>query len=182
MKNIFILTISAVMLSACGTTSVLKANDTEASSAKLDFAKYDAVFLVPFADGTASQNLPDNASAQFINALAIEIRKIDVFDVVTTQEPQLDGKAALSLGGTIDRYDTGDAALRTIVGFGAGSSYFDATVTISDKESGEQLGSFTVDKNSSPLGGLIAGAQSTNNFMSGAAKKIAKELEDAKDD
>lgn len=70
--------------------------------------------------------------------------------------------------------------MRMIVGFGAGSSYFDANVEMKDKDTAEVLGVVEVDKNSNPLGGTIAMTQTVDNFMSGAAEKIAKELKTAK--
>jgi hypothetical protein len=42
------------------------------------------------------------------------------------------------------------------------------------------LGTVSIDKNSWALGGAIASAQSVETFMQGAAKKIATELESAK--
>ena len=61
--------------------------------------------------------------------------------------------------------------LRALVGFGAGSSYFDATVEFIDKQSNVKLGSIVTDKNSWALGGFIAASQTVDTFMEGAAKK-----------
>ncbi len=79
----------------------------------------------------------------------------------------------------ITRLKKGSAAARLLIGFGAGSSYFDATVRVRDGASGADYGTIMVDKNSWALGGGLASAQSVESFMEGAAKKVAGELQAA---
>ena len=69
--------------------------------------------------------------------------------------------------------------LRGWIGFGAGSSYFDATIEVSDA-SGKALAEMTIDKNSWPLGGILASAQTTGKFMQAAAEYFPTELKAAK--
>ena len=67
-----------------------------------------------------------------------------------------------------------------LVGFGAGSSYFDAIVELRDGGTGEIIGTIDVDKNSWGLGSLMAAGQTVERFMQGAAKKVAAMLEAAR--
>ena len=55
-------------------------------------------------------------------------------------------------------------------------SSFDAIVELRDGATGAVLGSMKVDKNSWPLGGMIAATQTPRTFMDGAAKKVAEEV------
>lgn len=77
------------------------------------------------------------------------------------------------IGGEVTRFVEGNAALRLIVGMGAGSSYFDATIRISDGGNGAAINALKADKNSWGLGGSLAAAQTVDTFMSEAAKKTA---------
>jgi len=72
----------------------------------------------------------------------------------------------------ITRFVEGNAALRFLVGMGAGSSYFDAT----DGASGSSIATLSADKNSWGLGGSLAAGQTVYTFMDEAAKKTAKEV------
>ncbi|MEQ1749965.1 MAG: DUF4410 domain-containing protein [Prosthecobacter sp.] len=86
------------------------------------------------------------------------------------------GKAdasTLVIGGEVTRFVEGNAALRLLVGMGAGSSYFDATIRISDGGNGSALNTLKADKNSWGLGGGLAASQTVDTFMSEAAKKTA---------
>jgi len=86
------------------------------------------------------------------------------------------GKAdanTLVIGGEVTRFVEGNAALRLLVGMGAGSSYFDATIRLSDGGTGAALHTLQADKNSWGLGGGLAASQTVDTFMAEAAKKTA---------
>ena len=89
-----------------------------------------------------------------------------------------DGKAGadtLVIEGEVTRFMEGNAALRFLVGMGAGCSYFDANVRLVDGGSSRVLGSIKVDKNSWGLGGGLAATQTVDVFMTQGAKKAADE-------
>lgn len=85
------------------------------------------------------------------------------------------GADTLVIEGEVTRYMEGNAALRLLVGMGAGSSYFDANVRLVDGGTSKVLGSVKVDKNSWGLGGGIAASQTVDTFMKAGAKKTADE-------
>ncbi len=87
---------------------------------------------------------------------------------------------SLIIFGEIVRYVEGNAALRLMIGLGAGSSYFDANVKITNSDSNVLLGEIIVDKNSWVLGGGIASGQTIDSFMVEASEKIADEIKKAK--
>lgn len=185
MKKLIIGILAATALTACGSTSGIKTAQavdgkmTE-EGAMLDFSAYNAVYVKDFTDGTKKQNLPEFAGRNFADRIAAAVSGTGVFEVVTRDAMEAASKKTIEIGGQIERYKEGSSAMRMIVGFGAGSSYFDANVEMKDKDTAEVLGVVEVDKNSNPLGGTIAMTQTVDNFMSGAAEKIAKELKTAK--
>ena len=78
--------------------------------------------------------------------------------------------------GAITQHDEGNAALRLMVGFGAGSVNFNARVEVVDGVTGAKVGDWVVDKNSWALGGALAASQRPEDFMASAADKIGKEI------
>jgi hypothetical protein len=83
--------------------------------------------------------------------------------------------AVVIIAGEVTRYTEGDSFARFMIGFGAGSSYFDATVRFTDGLNHEEVGVIKVDKNSWVLGGGYASGQTPEMYMAEAAKKIAAE-------
>ena len=81
----------------------------------------------------------------------------------------------LVIEGEVTRFVEGNAALRALVGLGAGSSYFDADVRFLDGANGKVVGTMKADKNSWVLGGGLAAGQTVETFMNGAAKKVGQE-------
>jgi len=178
MRKLIFGAVAAICLSACGSTSGLK---SMVGQSKPVLTSYDAVLVKTFVDGTEDQKLPPTAGAQFAKRIATAIRDSGRFDVVSRYAADTAGKTTLSIEGSIDRYEEGDEVLRYAMGIlGKGKAYLDATVNIVDEASGEQLGVIEVDKNTSPLGGLVAAYQTTDVFMKGAGEKIAEELSEAK--
>lgn len=191
------MTIVLFVLSGCGTTSDIRpaaksaaatSATTDAAPATTTYGRYQKVVVLDFEDRTDKARIPDKDRAayeetmkiavrDFADRIAGEIRKTGVFAEVL-REPS-EGEALLISGG-ITRYAVGNAMLRLFIGFGAGSSYFDATVDLSDNATGENLGQVVVDKNSWGLGGAIAASQNVEGFMQGAAERIAKELATSK--
>ena len=176
MRNLFAI-LMLLTITACGTTSGIKQNGEEVLN--LDLSSYNSVVVTEFRDGTKKQNLPEYAGSNFADRIVSAIRSNGVFKTVTNDQAKLSGKAMV-VGGDITRYAAGNAALRLMIGMGAGSTYFDAKVLISDFTSQDQLGEITVDKNSWALGGAIAAGQTVDQFMNEAAEKIADELANAK--
>jgi hypothetical protein len=189
--------IAVLVLSGCGTTSDIKPTDTsvaaasattDAAPATATYGRYQKVVVLDFEDRTDKARIPDKDRAayeetmkiavrDFSDRIAGEIRKTGAFTEVL-REPSQD--EALLISGGITRYAAGNAMLRLFIGFGAGSSYFDATVDLSDNATGERLAQVVVDKNSWGLGGAIAASQNVEGFMQGAAEKIATDLAKSK--
>ena len=166
MRSSILVLLLSFFLVACGTTSGIKHGGNESS--QLNLSSYSMVTIGDFSDSTKKQDLPVSASRDFGDLIAREIIKKAVFDEVT-KEPV--DTQAITIGGEITRYAKGNAALKALVGFGAGSTYFDAKVTFHDSISGEFLGEVVVDKNSWGAGGWLAASQTIESFMTGAAKK-----------
>ncbi|WP_020396657.1 DUF4410 domain-containing protein [Thiolinea disciformis] len=126
----------------------------------------------------------DNEESKFVNGgeafakrIASKVAQTKAFESVSRE--QASGKA-LVISGKIREYKEGNVALRALIGFGAGSSYFDADVAFSDNETGKKIGDIKVDKNSWALGGVIAATQDVASHMDSAASSIANQLKKAK--
>lgn len=162
-------------LAACGSTSNIQ--DKEGSNAKIDLSTYDKVVILDFSDATKKNNMPAFAGKNFADRIAASVKEKGLFRTVS-REPIADKSIVVS--GAITKYEEGNGALRLLIGFGAGSSYFDADVHVTDSSNQQELGKISVDKQSWVLGGIAASTQTVDGFMDGAAKKIASELADAK--
>lgn len=177
------LLMATLLLAACGSTSGLR---TESAAARKQIGDYPRVEVADFAV-TATKDTKDDheaqakfqaqlaeARARIADLIAEEIGERAAFDEVS--RAALEG-SALRVTGTITRYEEGNIAARMVTGF-VGQAHFEATVTVSDRESGEVLGNFVIDRNSWPLpiGASTNAVQNVGMFMSGAAKRIADEL------
>jgi hypothetical protein len=87
---------------------------------------------------------------------------------------------AILIEGGITQHDEGNPVMRTLIGFGAGSSHFDAKVNFLDNRTKTVLGDIAVDQMSWALGGMMAGTQDVKSHMELSASKIAEELKKAK--
>lgn len=191
MKRSLALGMSAMLtiglLSGCGTTSDIRkhsatAGDNAAQSEQqtatapaVDFTKYNTVVVLDF----ENKAMPaDKAMGQrFAEKIALSVLNTGAFQKVE-RTPQ--AEPAIVIDGAITRYEEGDPTMRFLIGLGAGSSYFDAIVNLTDGQSGEKLGDILVDKNSWVLGGGIAASQDVNSHMQSAAETIAENLASAK--
>jgi hypothetical protein len=174
MRHFFILCL-VLSLAACGSTSGIKRAD--GGKTDLNLSSYENAVILDFSDATKKSNSPAFAGKNFADRIAANISEQGVFKKVS-REPLKEKSVVIS--GAITKYDEGSAGLRLLIGFGAGSSHFEADVKITDSESNQELGQIIVDKNSWALGGIMASAQTPETFMSEAAKKIAKEVAEAK--
>jgi hypothetical protein len=193
----FIVPLVALALAACGTTSDIKPDAKPVSEGgapmqnvklTVDLSGYDKVVVLDFIDATDTAKLkPDQLRShnemmttdlhQFSDLIARKIRETGAYsDVVREPGP---GKA-LVVSGRVTRLVEGNSALRLWIGMGAGSSYFDAEVKLSDAETGNTLGSATTGNNSWPLGGALASGQTVQCFLELSATKIATRLRDGK--
>ncbi|MCC8368778.1 MAG: DUF4410 domain-containing protein [Rickettsia endosymbiont of Oxypoda opaca] len=178
MKN-FIFLILMLLLSACGSTSGIR--NTQKSTDLPNFSKYDCVIVNDFIDSTSkSSNNPHVISEgkKFADIIANLIKSKKLFNIV---ERNVDSTTtAILIDGKITKYNEGNAVMRTLIGFGAGSSQFDAKINIRDNETKQLLGTIDVNKMSWALGGAIAGTQDVKSHMNSAASKIADECAIAK--
>ncbi len=197
-KNHILFIVSlALFLSACGSTSSIKppVSDTDnhvqaneevnLDQLRIRLSEYDIVLIKNFTDGTPKQNLPEYVGRNFADLIASKLKESGHFDYILRNNEELADKnpdtTTLIVSGEITRYTTGNGALRFLVGFGAGSSYFDSVVKFEDHNNNSIIGEMIVDRNSWALGGGIAASQTVEVFMNEAAEKIAKEVTNSPD-
>jgi hypothetical protein len=162
---------SAAFVSSCGTVGSLQRTSTVAMA-----QKYHRVVIQNFTASVPEDELAKAARAQseYPDSIAAAlIRKGTGLKV--TRDGDV-GPGTLVVSGHINRCEDGAASLRLWIGMGAGSTYFDATTRISDGGSRTSLGTIKHDKNSWPLGGVIASTQTVDSFMRMAADKTADEV------
>jgi hypothetical protein len=177
LKTSVVVVCTALLLSACGTTSGLKSADAGSSAAAKPVALqgYDKVVVLNFTDN--AESAPHKGGETFAATIAKKVADSKAFSSVARSKSA--GKAIV-VSGKVREYKEGDAVLRGLIGFGAGSSYFDADVNFTDNQTGKPMGEITVDKNSWVLGGLAAATQDVKSHMDSAAETIAEELKKAK--
>ncbi len=128
-----------LLLSACGSTSKLHSTD---SSAKLvNLTNYNHVIVNDFTDGTSKSADDPHIIAEgkrFADLIASVIKARGLFAKVERNVETEDN--AVVIDGEITKYDEGSPVMRTLVGFRAGRSYFDAQINIKDNETQEILG------------------------------------------
>jgi hypothetical protein len=176
---------AVLMASGCGTLGRL---DTKAGTAR-SIADYDRVIVADFAaNDTREAKSPEQAAERaaaieagrkaFSAKIAEEIRATGAFAEVAQAKMVA---PALQITGSVDQWEPGNVAARSLVDF-AGKSEFNATVVVSDLETGEELARIVVDRNSWPLpiGASSNLVQSVEFLMHQAAKRIAHELAAAK--
>lgn len=177
--------LATMWLSACGTTSSLKAAPN--SVVAIDLTRYSTLVITDFADEASAKAKPEvqamvrgkvqAAQKTFPDLIAASVEAAGGFSVVSRDAaPSKPHPGALVMRGAITEWDDGNAALKMLVGFGAGGANFNARVELVDGGTGEMLGSWIVDKNSWALGGVYAATQTAETFMPGAAKSIGEEL------
>jgi len=170
MQYLHILLIAAVSttLVSCGTIATVQPATTAVAAGKT----FNKVIVQDFrnvvSDGKGSAAV---AGRNFADIVAVAIRQAKPgTSVERSGKPDSN---TLVIGGEITRFVEGNAALRFLVGMGAGSSYFDADIRFSDGGTGKPIGMVRADKNSWALGGSLAAGQTVETFMREAAKKTA---------
>ena len=177
--RIYILLAVMMLLSACGTTSNLRNTDNSANLP--DLASYHTVIVNDFTNGITKKKDDKQIILEgknFADIIATSIKKEKVFNNVERNSNST--SQALLIDGQITEYEEGNSALRFMVGFGAGSSHFDAKVYFKDNLTKNILGNIDVDKQSWALGGALAGTQDVKSHMESSASKIASEIAKAK--
>ncbi len=163
----------AGMFTSCGSVSGL---NTAAATGFSRPGGYEKVLVKDFTTSISDfkvQSKVEVARKSLPDAIASELSKKGGFSRVSrVGKPD---STTLVIGGTIDQYDDGNAALRLMIGFAAGNSNLDATVSYTDGTTGKTLGTLKADKNSWALGGALAAAQTADSFIDPIAKKIASE-------
>ena len=173
-------------LAGCGSLGRL---ETKAGAPPEHIRDYDRVSVADFA---ANDTRPAKDDAErderagqidagrkaFSAKLAEEIRATGAFtEVAQAKMPA----PALQVTGTVDLWEPGNIAARSLTGF-IGKSEFSATVVVSDLETGKELARQVVDRNSWPLpiGASTNVVQTVDYFMHQAARRVAEELAKAK--
>lgn len=188
---------SVLALSGCGSTSNMKRSaEAPPPSAEqgratfaADFSRYRHVIVRDFANQTrigtrnpAKRAVREGqavaAGKRFADEIAEGLQASSGFDSVERQGTP--GPDTLVIEGSVTKYKPGNRAMRLMVGFGAGSANFDARVAFVDGASGRELSFMKVDKNSWFLGGVLAAMQSVDDFIDGAAEKVAEQTVRAK--
>jgi Domain of unknown function (DUF4410) len=160
-------------LSACGSVATLQTRDGKPVPAASNL--YQRVLVKDF-----THTVKDDKGTTPIAARRFSEK---IADSIRLARPGLavarSGKAApgtLVIQGEVTRYMEGNAALRLLVGMGAGSAYFDANIYLTDGASGKEIGLIRVDKNSWGPGGGLAATQTVDTFMDAGAKATAAEV------
>lgn len=180
-----LLVLLAAAVAGCGTLGKLEPTD----AAPRTIADYDRVIVADFAVNDTRPAKDEAEAAEraanieagrkaFSAAIAEEIRATGAFaEVAQAKMPP----PALQVAGTVDLWEPGNVAARSLVGF-VGKSEFGATVIFSDLETGAELGRVVSDRNSWPLpiGASTNVVQSVDFLMKQAAKRVAAELAKAK--
>jgi hypothetical protein len=176
---------SCVLMTGCGTVSNLKPT---AAGGPTDMRQYSRVIVRDFGETVSAKAKAEDkvrreaeakaAGRRFAEKIAAELRIAGTFEEVARDGTP--APATLTVGGTITRAVEGSKAARLLIGLGAGSSYFDATVEVRDSVTTNLLGTLVVDKNSWGGGGWLAMEQTMETFMDEAARKVAGELSAAK--
>ena len=170
MRALLFLAPAIAVLTSCGVTSSVKPTEGVAVGGK----KYSKVVVRDFAYRGAADEARGPASAQsFPNSISSEVNKTGAYTSVA-RGGKTDANT-LVIEGEVTRFVEGNAALRALVGLGAGSSYFDADVRFLDGANGKVVGTMKADQNSWVLGGGLAAGQTVETFMNGAAKKVGQE-------
>lgn len=157
-------------LVSCGSVSATKPAGGTATAVTKTYSK---VLVRDFAAGPDS-GADASTGARFAGVIASEIKAARPgLPVSLNGRPDA---STLVVSGVITRFVEGNAALRLLVGMGAGSSYFDADIRAADGGSGAAVTSLRADKNSWGLGGGLAASQTVDTFMREAAKKTAQEI------
>lgn len=181
-----VLVAGVLMATGCGSLGKL---ETRSAGPGPSIAAYDRVIVADFAaNDTREAKTPEQAAERaaaieegrkaFSAKIAGEIRATGAFaEVAQAKMPA----PALQITGSIDQWEPGNVAARSLVGF-AGKSEFNATVVVSDLETGRELARLVVDRNSWPLpiGASSNVVQSVEFLMHQAARRIAHELAKAK--
>lgn len=165
-----------ITLTGCGSVSSF---EFAAKENHRDISKYQTILIQDFTDKTKNQSLPDDVLKKFANKIESQIRDKGIFTNISYDESSVD-EHALVIRGDITRYVKGNLLLKLVIGYGIGSSHFDAVVEIADHFNGDTIGQINVDKNSWWPGGPIAVPQTVDVLMNEAAKKIADQLYELK--
>jgi hypothetical protein len=171
-RSIFILVgiFGILSLTGCGSTSGLKNGQGQAIASTRKFSKVTVqTFKLSLKEPEQNSNV---APTYFADRIASEIKTRGRF-VSVSRNAKPDANT-LVIDGVITKYEEGNSMLRLFIGFGAGSSFFEADVYFRDSK-GAVVGKIKADKNSWALGGGVAAAQNPTMFMNGAADKIAEE-------
>lgn len=171
-KNIILMLGVMGLVSACGTTSELR--NASNPSIPLNLSSYQRVIVNDFKDEVSSSKQDPHlvsVGKQFADLLASKLQARHAFKTVE-RNVKINGPALL-IGGDITGYDEGNAALRLMIGFGAGSSVFDAKVVFKDNVTQKEIGQIDVNKMSWLLGGMIASGQDVKDHMHSSADCIA---------
>ena len=166
-----IVVLGLLLLAGCGTTTGLTKNGKD--PVVVDLSNYKSIVVEDFSDGTEKKSLPQFAGRNFSDRISSSIRGKGFVKTVSRKPVE---ERSLIISGKITRYEEGNPTLRLLVGMGAGSSYFDATVVLKDSLSGEVIGEIIADRNSWGLGGAVAATQTVDQFMIETADKVATEL------
>ena len=173
-------------LVGCGTTSALI--PAYENSISESFNGYEKIIITDFVDAThknksKAQSMRRKkamgiAIQRFADMLAMQIEKTGAFDQVVRQvdDQIIEEGEHLLVRGEITRYSKGNTFLRVVIGYGVGTAFLDAEITLYDAYSNEQIGHLYVDRNSWVLGGVLAITHNVNYFMDKAADKIANEI------
>jgi Domain of unknown function (DUF4410) len=186
--NRVVVLLALLSLVGCGSTSNMKRSDgttdiRKAADFDVDFSSYNRVIVQDFAVGTGREH--DDRAKQavyeanvaeggkrFADKIATAIKGGAAFTEVLRNEDAKQGD--LLIKGEVTKFKQGNRVARWITGIG-GKANFNAIVRFVDAGSGKELSLIDVNKNSWLFGGVGAALQDVNDFIDGAAKKVAEQ-------
>ena len=149
---------------------------------KADLRRYRQVVVCDFSvelqdEDRSSQHvrrIVARTGAGFADKIARQLRKGQAFDEVRRHGPG--GPDVLVVTGTLTQLDPGNAALRFLVGLGAGASGLEGVVEGRDGETGFLLGEVELDHSSYILGGVIGAEMDLESHLDAASYSVAKKV------
>ena len=159
-----------IIFTACGSVSGLQGPHGAAVTPARKFSKI-SVQDFKLAGPEVGEKV-NAAKRYFADRIVTELNKTRRFaSVGRNVKPDAN---TLVIDGAITKYDEGSLQKRLWLGMGFGMAFLEATVEFRDSK-GMKIGTIKVDKNSWPLGGGLAAGQDPEDFMNGAANKVAEE-------
>ena len=174
--NVALAAVSILVFAGCSTVAPIERHESGLDVSAL--GRLDRVIVEDFGMDIDAGIDDSEVGKDFADMVATEL--LIAGDFVRVRRRGEPAAGALVVGGVIHRYQEGSPTARMLIGFGAGSSSFVATIRMREGGTDTLIGTLVVDSSSWALGGAIAASQDAGHFMNEAAKRVAIELHAAR--